>query len=98
MEIDIRKDGWVCRGADHIWIDDDYSGDGIAKGVGAEIAGAHRFAGKQSRKGNAVALILLFAIDKKERLIFSDRPADRPTELIQVELFRCGRKEALGIQ
>src|SRR4029077_8086793 len=98
MEIDIGKDGWVCRGPDHVWIDDYHTGSRIAKGVGAEIAGAHRYAGKQSRKCDAMALIFLLAIDEEERLILSNRSTDRPAKLIQVELFRRGRKEALGIQ
>src|ERR1700682_5382134 len=98
MEIDIRKDGWIRRGTHHVWVDDYHAGNGIAKRVGAEIASAHRFAGDQPRKCDAVALIFLFAIEEEEGFIFANRSAERTSELVQVELFGRGRKKALGIQ
>src|ERR1017187_3065555 len=71
---------------------------GNAKVVCAEVAITHGERRDQSLKGNAVALVLLLAIEKKEGLILLDGPANRATKLIQIELFRLARKETLGIQ
>ncbi len=75
----------------------------IAQGVGGEISAdvwyrSHRITGDQSRKRNAVALILLLPIDEKEALILSNGSPNGAAKLIQVELFRRGCEKALGVQ
>ncbi len=45
-----------------------------------------------------MALILLLSIDKEEGLVFANWSANGATKLIQVELFRRSREEALGVQ
>jgi hypothetical protein len=61
--------------------------NGIAEGVAGEIAVAHGQRRHQTGKGNAVALIFLFAIDEEEGLVLVNGAADGAAKLVQVELF-----------
>ena len=45
-----------------------------------------------------MTLILLLAIQEEEGFVFADRSADGAAKLVQIELFRRGGKEALGIE
>jgi hypothetical protein len=58
----------------------------IAKRVGGEIAGAHGQRRHQTGKGNALALILLFAIDEEKGLVLANGAAERAAKLVQIEL------------
>ena len=64
LEIDIGIGSWACGCANHVGVYDADARNRIAEGVVREIAADHGRGWHQARKGDAVELILLFAIDK----------------------------------
>src|SRR5208282_1396476 len=92
------------RRASRIRVGDRSGGNRSAEGVGTEIrvglrgAGVHRRAGDQASEGDAMELVLLLAIDEEEGLVLLNWSTDGTTKLVEIELFRRGGEEALGIQ
>jgi hypothetical protein len=63
----------------------------IAEGVAGEIAGAHGQRRHQTGKGDAVALIFLFAIDEEKGLVLRMGPPTAPPNWFRLNFWEVAK-------